>query len=515
MSSSRMETSTLVGERLGDEGHAFDDILTLLWRRRYFIAAFCAVGVMIAGAVTTFMPNRYTSEVVIQARFARQDQKPQSDSSVAVDAASVVRTELNLIASREMAEAVATRLALANDPEFDGRKSLARRALGLISFWDPRFNLENSSATVALKLMKNLSVTNDANSFLIRISYTSTTPERSARIANAFAEEYLRTSKETAARRQLADLSAIYGPRHPIILQAQSQLEKALADPGVSESAQILTRASPPTLPSGPNRPLILAFILLGSLGAGVVTVLALERANTSFRTDAELVAHVKAPCLGIFAEGLATAGLESARAIAMATGLATQSSPSKVLLITSSVPEEGESLVSTAVARSLARMGRRTLFIDLSREDPKNAPASNSGALKRPRALKRVLDSLQHHPLQLDRQLTVLRSALTPRDNQNSVTSPSFLKLLEHAREQCDLVIIGAPPVMMSADALYLGRHADFVLHVVRWNSTPRRAVLAALDRLRNFGTPVDGVILSRVHKKEYQRLSGCVGTS
>ena len=62
----------------------------------------------------------------------------------------------------------------------------------------------------------------------------------------------------------------------------------------------------------------------------------------------------------------------------------------------------------------------------------------------------------------------------------------------------------------MISADALYLGRHADFVLHVVRWNSTPRRAVLAALDRLRNFGIPVDGVILSRVHEKELWRLTG-----
>ena len=80
---------------------------------------------------------------------------------------------------------------------------------------------------------------------------------------------------------------------------------------------------------------------------------------------------------------------------------------------------------------------------------------------------------------------------------------------LLEQAREQCDLLIIAAPPVMISADALYLGRHADFVLHVVRWNSTPRRAVLAALERLRNFGIPVDGVILSRVHEKELWRLT------
>jgi Mrp family chromosome partitioning ATPase len=78
---------------------------------------------------------------------------------------------------------------------------------------------------------------------------------------------------------------------------------------------------------------------------------------------------------------------------------------------------------------------------------------------------------------------------------------------LLEQARKKCDLLIIAAPPVMMSADAIYLGRQADFVLHVVRWNSTPRRAVLAALDRLRNLGIPVHGVILSGVHERELGR--------
>jgi Mrp family chromosome partitioning ATPase len=102
------------------------------------------------------------------------------------------------------------------------------------------------------------------------------------------------------------------------------------------------------------------------------------------------------------------------------------------------------------------------------------------------------------------------MQSASDPCEDPSVVTSRNFSMLLEQAGEKCDLLIIAAPPVVMSADALYLARRADFVLHVVRWNSTPRRVVLAALDRLRNFGIPIDGVILSRVHPRELRRLMG-----
>ena len=61
-----------------------------------------------------------------------------------------------------------------------------------------------------------------------------------------------------------------------------------------------------------------------------------------------------------------------------------------------------------------------------------------------------------------------------------------------------------------MSADALCLGGLADFVMHVVRWNSTPRGAVLTALERLSSFGIRLDGVLICRVPHKDYRRLTG-----
>src|SRR5262245_25985090 len=126
---SHPETSTLPSEPIGyersdKEGYADDLIrtLSLLWRRRYFLAAFCAVGVGVAGLVAISIPNWYTSEVVLQARLPRQD--PQHQSEAVLDAASVVQTEASLIRSREVAEGAATRLGLAKDPNFNEHSSL-------------------------------------------------------------------------------------------------------------------------------------------------------------------------------------------------------------------------------------------------------------------------------------------------------------------------------------------------------------------------------------------------------
>ena len=125
------------------------------------------------------------------------DKIHSSNQTSMLDAASVIQTEVNLIRSREIAEGVVTRLGLAKDPNFAEHSSLLNRALALITFWHSRPSFSNSSVNslIAARLLKNLDVTNDPKSLLIRISYTSTSPEQSARIANAFAEEYLRTRR--------------------------------------------------------------------------------------------------------------------------------------------------------------------------------------------------------------------------------------------------------------------------------------------------------------------------------
>ena len=170
---SHPETSTLPSEPIGyerydEEGYADDlfRILSLLWRRRYFLAAFCAVGVVVAGLVAISIPSWYTSEVVLQARLPRED--PQHRSEAVLDAASVVQTEANFVSSREIAESVVAHLGLAKDPNFAERRSLLDRALALTTYWHSRPSFSNSSANslIAADLLKNLDVSNDPKSLL-------------------------------------------------------------------------------------------------------------------------------------------------------------------------------------------------------------------------------------------------------------------------------------------------------------------------------------------------------------
>ena len=51
--------------------------------------------------------------------------------------------------------------------------------------------------------------------------------------------------------------------------------------------------------------------------------------------------------------------------------------------------------------------------------------------------------------------------------------------------RRHYDVIIIDAPPVLLLADSVFLGRFADISLLVANWNETPRATVAEAVHRL------------------------------
>src|SRR5262245_35990991 len=111
MPKSHPESSMLPSEPIGYERYdkeGYDDdfyrvlarVLAPVWRRRYLVAAFCAVGVLVGGLVATFKANQYTSEVVLQARLTQDDPRDgQLPTEIFIDAASILRvvqTEVDL-----------------------------------------------------------------------------------------------------------------------------------------------------------------------------------------------------------------------------------------------------------------------------------------------------------------------------------------------------------------------------------------------------------------------------------
>src|SRR5262249_44893374 len=104
-----------------------------------------------------------------------------------------------------------------------------------VVFFPEIHNYSPFDRSVAM-LRNRVEVTKDTRSYLTSITFTTRSPEEAARVVNGIALEYFR-DKSTQSRRdatttaeaELARQLAIYGERHPKVLQAVDQLSAARA----------------------------------------------------------------------------------------------------------------------------------------------------------------------------------------------------------------------------------------------------------------------------------------------
>jgi uncharacterized protein involved in exopolysaccharide biosynthesis len=131
---------------------------------------------------------------------------------------------------------------------------------------------------------------------LISVAITTGDPERAAMLANAVALEYLRgqmlqqlADAQAAVERELAQLSSVYGVRHPNYVLGRTRLENlqfrlsALRDGSTAEDAvklvigQSFVAADKVLVPTGPNIILILGLTLGAALAVGIGLALLLR----------------------------------------------------------------------------------------------------------------------------------------------------------------------------------------------------------------------------------------------
>jgi uncharacterized protein involved in exopolysaccharide biosynthesis len=111
-----------------------------------------------------------------------------------------------------------------------------------------RFAKIDLADVAARGLLSNLVVRNEPRSNLIAVTYTATTPDEAARIANAVVGEHVHArriqslaARVATARSLVTDLSATYGAKHHLMGRANDALVQA-------ESAlEKIKKAQPPT----------------------------------------------------------------------------------------------------------------------------------------------------------------------------------------------------------------------------------------------------------------------------
>ena len=175
-----------------------------------------------------------------------------------------------------------------------------------------------------------------------------------------------------------------------------------------------------------------------------------------------------------------------------------------RVLLVTSSLPQEGKTITSINLAATIAQdPGVRVLLIDADLRSPRVHEVL--GIDKGKCGLSQVLQNqCEFHGAFYNYELPrlyVMPTGTPPQDPLAYLTSAKMTALLEQARNMFHYVVIDSPPVIPIPDTVQLADKVDGVILAVKARATPREVVARALDDL--YQKPVLGLVLNDIDGK------------
>ncbi|MGF1562387.1 MAG: GumC family protein [Geminicoccaceae bacterium] len=290
----------------------------------------------------------------------------------------------------------------------------------------------------------------------------------------------------------------------------------------------VLSAAEVPIYPSFPRKKLFIAVAFAGSLVAATLLIFIIERwdADYGFRSADEImsVTGLKALALvpdltkrelqGNAAEEYIldkphSAFSEALQRVRTSILLTADGEPApKTMLITSSVPLEGKSLISCSLARQTANSGLSCLLVDADLRRPRLHEVMrvpNSNGLSEVLA-ERIM--LEEAIVKDERSGTdFLPAGIGAASPPDLYRSERMSRLLGQLKAKYDLVIFDSPPVAAVSDSFVLSGLLDRTLYVVRWEQTPRNVVTHGMRQLVDAGANLAGVIISRVNVKKHAK--------
>lgn len=515
-----------------EELNELRDYVAVVRRRKWVIAVTVATLVGLTLVVSLLQTPIYeaTADVLLQPRSSEEIFAPSDDRVVVGPPSARVETEIEVMKSRSVRQAVADELG--QEPE------VSINALG--------------------------------ETEVVAISAQSTDPAEAARFANTYAETYIATRRQQliddllAAGEQVQakidqidqqlddlqqplaqidsriaeadgvpELQALQAERTRIeqdnaarrsALQAQraaysAQLDQLQLARNLTRTggAQQVSRAVEPTSPVRPTPVLNAVLALMVGLMLGVGLAFVRERLDDTIKTKDDLERAAggltvlglipavpswkdRSVPLLVSANEPNSAAAEAYRTLRTSVQFIGVERPVKVIQLTSPAPGEGKTTTLANLGVALANAGQRVVVVccDLRRPRVHEYFGLGNTVGFTSVLLGEVPLAAALQATSVEGRLALLASGPPPPNPSELLASGRSGEVLAALKAQCDIVLVDAPPVLPVTDSIVLSGMVDATILVATAKRSTRKEVHRSVELLRQHSAPLVGAVLN-----------------
>ena len=184
-----------------------------------------------------------------------------------------------------------------------------------------------------------------------------------------------------------------------------------------------------------------------------------------------------------------------------------------KSIVITSSIPSEGKSLINILLAKTIADIGKKVLLVDADLRKPQihrrlglNNIIGLSNLIRD--SEMPIFDCITKVPNNTN--LSVITSGLKTPDPTRLLGSDRLRKIMNdlYASEKFDFIIYDTPPVLGLADTPLVAQNLDGVILLVGMQTVDRDLPKEALNRIDSSGLNILGLVTNSL-KENTNRIS------
>ena len=281
-----------------------------------------------------------------------------------------------------------------------------------------------------------------------------------------------------------------------------------------TESARIIDKAYEPSNPVSPKIVFNLVLGVMAGLGLGVGFAFFIATVDDRIKTNFDVETLVGLPLVGVIpkvdrmeqpdkaqivSNGSDPAIVEAFLSLYSNLRINDESRNARYILVTSTLPGEGKSFITTNLALTFASQGQRTVVVDCDLRKP-NVERSfrlqtTAGVINyclQGAALDDVIVK-NVHPF-----LDVITTGGRAKNPIQLFNSKEFETLVAELGKRYDRVLFDTPPLGAVSDALNILPLMDGAIYTIHFNRVKRKAAQQCTRRLLAVNVPVFGAVMN-----------------